>query len=118
MDLRDAIQRVALEWPSYGRRRITRELHRRGWAVNWKRSRCCRAVKYWPRAEQIRWQASPPFSPASSSTGHRSDRGSSREGIVSPLAKRYGAWAAYISTAELKHVPTSGSYKLRFGRRA
>jgi transposase InsO family protein len=37
MDLRDAIQRIALEWPSYGRRRITRELHRRGWAVNWKR---------------------------------------------------------------------------------
>jgi transposase InsO family protein len=37
MDLRDAIQRVALEWPSYGRRRITRELHRRGWTVNWKR---------------------------------------------------------------------------------
>jgi transposase InsO family protein len=37
MDMRDAIQRVALEWPSYGRRRITRELHRRGWAVNWKR---------------------------------------------------------------------------------
>jgi transposase InsO family protein len=37
MDLRDAIQRVALEWPSYGRRRITRELHRRGEAVNWKR---------------------------------------------------------------------------------
>ena len=37
MDLRDIIQRVALEWPSYGRRRITRELHRRGWPVNWKR---------------------------------------------------------------------------------
>jgi putative transposase len=37
MDLRDAIQRIALEWPCYGRRRITRELHRRGWAVNWKR---------------------------------------------------------------------------------
>jgi transposase InsO family protein len=37
MDLRDAIQRIALEWPSYGRRRITRELHRRGCAVNWKR---------------------------------------------------------------------------------
>lgn len=37
MNLRDAIQRVALEWPSYGRRRITRELHRRSWAVNWKR---------------------------------------------------------------------------------
>jgi len=26
MDLRDAIQRIALEWPSYGRRRITAEL--------------------------------------------------------------------------------------------
>jgi putative transposase len=37
MDLRDAIQRIALEWPSYGRRRITHELHRRGWTVNWKR---------------------------------------------------------------------------------
>ncbi len=37
MDLRDAIQRVALEWPSYGRPRITRELRRRGWTVNPKR---------------------------------------------------------------------------------
>lgn len=37
MDLRDAIQRVALEWPSYGRPRITKELRRRGWTVNPKR---------------------------------------------------------------------------------
>src|SRR5262249_26077971 len=37
MVLRDAVQRVALEWPSYGRRRITRELRRRGWQVNPKR---------------------------------------------------------------------------------
>ena len=37
MDLRDAIQRIALEWPSYGRRRITQELRRCGWEVNWKR---------------------------------------------------------------------------------
>ena len=37
MDLRDAIQRIALEWPSYGRPRITRELRRRGWTVNAKR---------------------------------------------------------------------------------
>ena len=37
MDLRDAIQHIALEWPSYGRRRITRELRRRGWTVNPKR---------------------------------------------------------------------------------
>jgi transposase InsO family protein len=37
MDLRDAIQRIALEWPSYGRPRITRELRRQGWTVNPKR---------------------------------------------------------------------------------
>jgi transposase InsO family protein len=37
MDLRDAIQRIALEWPSYGRPRIRRELRRRGWRVNAKK---------------------------------------------------------------------------------
>ncbi len=37
MDLRDAIQRIALEGPAYGRRRITQELRRGGWAVNHKR---------------------------------------------------------------------------------
>lgn len=37
MDLRDAIQRIALEMPSYGRPRITAELRRRGWVVNPKR---------------------------------------------------------------------------------
>jgi putative transposase len=37
MDLRDAIQRIALEWPSYGRRRITAALRRSGWTVNPKR---------------------------------------------------------------------------------
>jgi putative transposase len=37
MDLRDAIQRIALEWPSYGRPRITAELRWRGWKVNPKR---------------------------------------------------------------------------------
>jgi transposase InsO family protein len=36
-DLRDAIQRIALEFPCYGRPRITAELKRRGWAVNHKR---------------------------------------------------------------------------------
>ncbi len=35
--LRDAVQRVALEWPSYGYRRITAELHRRGVVANHKR---------------------------------------------------------------------------------
>ena len=37
MDLRDAIQRIALQWPSYGRPRITEELRRQGWRVNPKR---------------------------------------------------------------------------------
>jgi transposase InsO family protein len=37
MELRDAMQRIAVEWPSYGRPRITAELRRRGWRVNPKR---------------------------------------------------------------------------------
>ena len=37
MELRDVIQRIALEFPSYGRPRITAELRRRGWEVNPKR---------------------------------------------------------------------------------
>ena len=37
MELRDAIQRIALQWPSYGRPRITAELRRQGWTVNPKR---------------------------------------------------------------------------------
>ena len=37
MDLRDAIQHIALEWPCYGRPRITEELRRQGWTVNPKR---------------------------------------------------------------------------------
>jgi len=37
MDLRDAIQKIAVEWPSYGRPRMTKELRRRGWEVNPKR---------------------------------------------------------------------------------
>jgi putative transposase len=37
MELRDHIQKIALEMPAYGRRRITAELQRRGWRVNHKR---------------------------------------------------------------------------------
>lgn len=37
LDLRDAIQRIAVEFPSYGRPRITQELRRQGWRVNPKR---------------------------------------------------------------------------------
>ena len=37
VELRDAIQRIALEMPGYGSRRITAELRRRGWIINRKR---------------------------------------------------------------------------------
>ena len=39
MDLRDEIQRIALESPCYGWRRVTAELRRRGWTANHKRVR-------------------------------------------------------------------------------
>jgi len=39
MDLRDAMQKIALEWPTYGRPRMTRELRRRGWEVGETRVR-------------------------------------------------------------------------------
>jgi transposase InsO family protein len=37
MDLRSEMQKIALEWPAYGYRRVHRELIRRGWVVNHKR---------------------------------------------------------------------------------
>jgi len=37
MDLRHEMHKVALEWPSYGSRRIVEELYNRGWDVNRKR---------------------------------------------------------------------------------
>jgi transposase InsO family protein len=47
MELRDAIQRIALEFPSYGWPRMTAELRRRGWAVNHKR------VYRWMRQDNL-----------------------------------------------------------------
>ena len=38
MELRDAIQKIAVEMPAYGYRRITAELRRADWIVN--RSEC------------------------------------------------------------------------------
>jgi putative transposase len=37
MALRDAIEHIVLEFPGYGYRRVSAELHRRGWTVNHKR---------------------------------------------------------------------------------
>ncbi len=39
MKLRDAIHRIALEWPAHGRPRLTAELRGQGWKVNPKRVR-------------------------------------------------------------------------------
>lgn len=36
IELRDAIEKIVLEFPGYGYRRVTKEIHRRGWAVNHK----------------------------------------------------------------------------------
>jgi putative transposase len=37
VELRDAVEHIVLEFPGYGYRRVTKELHRRGWLVNHKR---------------------------------------------------------------------------------
>lgn len=37
LELRDAMHRIALEWPAYGTRRMKKELERQGWKVNRKR---------------------------------------------------------------------------------
>jgi putative transposase len=37
IQLRDAIERIVLEFPGYGYRRVTAALRREGWAVNHKR---------------------------------------------------------------------------------
>ena len=36
-DLKDKIEKICLDWPRYGYRRVTAQLHREGWSVNHKR---------------------------------------------------------------------------------
>jgi putative transposase len=38
-EVKSAIQNVVAEWPTYGYRRVTKQLHRQGWDVNKKRVR-------------------------------------------------------------------------------
>ena len=40
MEIRDEMQKIALESAAYGYRRITAELQRRGFAINHKRESC------------------------------------------------------------------------------
>jgi putative transposase len=58
MALRDAIQRIALAWPDYGYRMLTKQLHRQSWNVGTRRVRrimrednllCLRRRKSWIR---------------------------------------------------------------------
>jgi len=58
VELRDEMQKVAVEWPAYGYRRIAHELQDRGFQVNHKRvlrmmredNRCaCGGVRSWLR---------------------------------------------------------------------
>jgi len=37
VELRDAIERIVLEFPGYGYRRVTQALRREGWVVNHKK---------------------------------------------------------------------------------
>jgi len=36
-DLQDRIEKICLNWPRYGYRRVTKQLYREGWKVNHKR---------------------------------------------------------------------------------
>jgi hypothetical protein len=47
LKLRDAMHRVALEWPAYGSRRMSRELRKRGMKVNRKR------LQRWMREDNL-----------------------------------------------------------------
>lgn len=46
-ELRAEVRKIALEWPCYGTRRVTRELRDRGWAANRKR------VQHWMREDHL-----------------------------------------------------------------
>jgi putative transposase len=61
--LRDAIERVVLEFPGYGYRRVTHALRREGWAVNHKR------VLRMMRQESLRCQRKRRFV-ATTDSGH------------------------------------------------
>jgi len=53
--LKAAIEQVALEWPTYGSRRVTAQLRRQGWAVNRKRiARLLRAMELQARTKRKR----------------------------------------------------------------
>lgn len=64
MEMRDEIQRIALEFPSYGYRRITAEMRRRNWDVNHKR------VLRLMREDNLLCLRRKPFVPVTSDSRH------------------------------------------------
>ncbi len=62
LELRDAIERIVLEFSGYGYRRVTKELHRRGWTVNHKK------VLRVMRKESLLCQLKRHFKPTTDST--------------------------------------------------
>jgi putative transposase len=65
MELRDEIQRIALEFPCYGYRRITAELRRRNWDVNHK------PVLRLMREDNLLCLRRKPFVPRTTDSRHR-----------------------------------------------
>ena len=68
--MRDAIQRIAVEMPAYGSRRITAELRCQGWVINRKRVQrmmrqdnllCLRRKKFIRTTDSEHGQSSCPF---------------------------------------------------------
>jgi putative transposase len=64
MEMRDEIQHIALEFPSYGYRRITAEMRRRNWDVNHKR------VLRLMREDNLLCLRRKPFVPVTSDSRH------------------------------------------------
>jgi transposase InsO family protein len=62
VELRDAMERIVLEFPGYGYRRVTKELHRRGWTLNHKK------VLRVMREESLLCQLKRRFKPTTDST--------------------------------------------------
>jgi putative transposase len=65
LELRDEMQRIALEYPCYGWPRITKELRRRGWQVNHKR------VYRIMREDNLLCLRKRPFAPVTTQSNHR-----------------------------------------------
>ena len=65
MEIRDEMQRIALEFPCYGYRRITAEMRRRNWDVNHKR------VLRWMRQDNLLCLRRKPFVPITTDSRHR-----------------------------------------------